>query len=774
MKKQKFIILSLLLTFSTLVSCNNVVSSVSSNLSTGSSSSSTSSESSVSSEENSSNTSTSEEKEVNPNGGQASFDVYFYNLGLGNYKVNYSINNDNYFSIANSSYFYDSYSNDGYAYLDGIGGKNVFELINNNGNFKVKPTIKFNSSTFEDERITILNDVNPLKGILNLDSGEFPTYDASKGVFVTSNKKNIITPFARLLNLVDTDLDKSTSMEFKIEADNSVTFNFLDKDSKIVRTGKISNVGNSKDADLDSFVSSYTLPENTLEESNLTLLTSPVLNAEIHDITYSNDKKSNEKVSRYFYNENAAYYQNVQGVSFFYQPNEDGSIFNYVLNGENKLVKDTRSTAPQSPYSKFTDLTSALSNFFASEATSFRQEDDGYFHYYGTRWNYLNGLFAIKPQYQRFDDIYAIVTKGVVNKLVFVGEKKDTLGEGSLSYRQTEVNLLASDENVPAIPKVEVKDDQTSEITQAFSKFDATKGYSYTDSNKVKRYYSNNLVLEFDPASNDKASTTGTGFYKKSDGLWNFSFDLEKKTVTPLGNPSTDEKDTIQSKFTAFSLLPEQFKISEDKKTILPKAPIVDIYNHIEIGETKASAEKGLLGDSFAFDYDASSKTITGASYHSVNGSSKGYDVIKITFGYEDSNFDQDMLTKLDQMTTVKNTSWTDEAGVSEKLTSYLTETGVKALPYLSDSTTDGGWQYEDYKDYGIDVLALLNTGLSGTDYLDRYATLIVNDTDFEDTGSTNFSTDDKVYYNQKADIYVSVAKGDGCIYVSTSEAILA
>lgn len=711
-----------------------------------------------------------EDKEVLQDGTQKGFNAYLDALLKGNYSLSYEVNKTPYTTVSNESYYYSSQSGTGYVLLPSTNGKEAYySLTNTKGKFSAAPTIHFDTSYQVDEELK-QSDISPLGSIGELEEGDYPKLDEATNEFVSNNKK-INKAFANLLHLGADEYLYTTKVSFSWDNEKkattiSFTIKRSDSSDASVRKGVFTKVGASKDDAIDSFISGYSLPETTLTQDYLSSITGSSYYSEIDD-NVTNSSGNTVTKTYYYYSDKGAYYTTQNGMTAYYKPKEDGTIWKYALKGDNTLDDEKRNIPNSKPsYTKYADLTGAISKYFQKEINNFRRQSDGYFHYYGIHWNDASNLFKIQKDYRVFKDFYLVPRGGKIVQAVFVNASSSAIEDTS---RTTTVNFLDPSSNPLTLPEVAQADATTEEVKEALGKLDTKAGYSYTfesSSSTIsskKQYISDDFVLTYDSGS----STKGTGYYQKAGkdasdttaGLYSFTFDTETGTIA--ANGPVDPNGKLTDYYVKNTLAPELFTLNKEKTEIVQKEQISDIYAHLEIGGSSFNA---LMGETFAFQYDAKTKTITGATFQALDGNAKGGKAnINLTLGYQDSGFTEDMKSQLAKLGENKtaNTSWSQETGVVSGLGDAFTEAQIKAIPYVSYPGLDGYWQATNLMYPGsVYSLYVENNGSQAeipADYFTQLkAKLDEPSSGFVNTGENNTLTDEPIYKNEAQGIYLT------------------
>lgn len=707
--------------------------------------------------------------EVVPDGSQSSFDAYFRTLLEGNFKLSYTINNDAYSTISNDRYFIDHRTKSGYALLPSVEGLSLYELSESNGKVSGRPSVRYDSSTQVDQRHDLLADVNPLASLLSKKSSDYPTWSEAEKAYLLSDKE-IVESLASLIDFDIASLSTIAKTSFVYDASTKaveVTFYRFDQGANAyepIRSATFSEVGASKDEMVEAYISSFTLPSTSLQEDQLSLLTGDSLVIQGTDETYEEDSSTpkNAVSFRYEYSPAGALFQNQQLLTAYYRPGANGSIERYVLLGNNTLSTD-KANLPLVPNSTpshetFSDLTAAVKSYFSAEAKNFLQGTDGYFHYYGTRWNDASNLFKIQNDYRRFDDFYLIPQGGKIAQAVFVG-KTASVNDGNPSYRKTTLTFLDPASNPIDLPKTVDQDDaDTPSIKEALAKLDTAKGFGYTiqAGGSSSHYVSDSYVLTYEGADKN----AGTGYYQNAQGLWNFSFDKVAGTVSATG--AVDKDGKLTSQYAKTTLDARLLSLSQDKASIVQKAPISNIYEAVELG---GAASGRLMGETLSFKFDDATKTITGATFRTVGGASSTTSEGSLDYDYDDAGLPAELKAKLETLGTVaQGGSWDKENGVVGGIGDYLTADQLKAIPYISKADLDGSWQA-----YNPGGFLEFDNNLDAAFFTEFKAKLSDPASGFVDTKTNNNISieDETIYHNEKVGIYVSCDPSNNCFYVS-------
>lgn len=412
--------------------------------------------------------------------------------------------------------------------------------------------------------------------------------------------------------------------------------------------------------------------------------------------------------------------------------NEDG-IPSYIgLDYENKLSEEKFSK-----YHTWTDTYPSCSGFIKKQLKAFRKVADNQYRYYGyehssffASLSNFNGQSGIK-----WIDIY--LTNNKISKVIFTYSTfSDQYDDGTTFYYDTAItcNVVAS--RTIKNPVAYDEKENTSVISEAFSKFDGTHKFKIFAQNDrtssikyITTYDLNNLLKERTYARTSGEVSFINGYTKISDNQCQRFLIDEDSNAKPNGEIANGSLASL----IGFALSPNLLTKTAEGEYTFDSYVLKKATTHMILGVNG----EDILPSTLVMKIDEEKKEITSIKYDYDDGMlSSGSETISFLYD-DDVKINDETLEKIANLATwVEPTSWKDD---DEKIDTYLTKyfSDEKAnVPYLYDPDIYSQWSIIDST---VDLEIYSNT-LTGDDskFYEGYTKLLV-ELGFEKTTLSSF-----------------------------------
>lgn len=622
-----------------------------------------------------------------------------------NYSIDFTWKNKKYTDVHTDSYFYFNLNDYGYVNLPLASDETktgLYQVLFNNGEktqlgslLLYTPDIGdtiIESSTQRDNSFTSFSNLNP--SIFNKKNGAYNSEDST-----------VINIFSYALGLTDWNRNKAFSGVDIIDFSNdSLTFKLIQPSNvnpKLVLTseeltGKIYNIGSSKEEKMEKFQSEFKLPSEIMKgddtSSPLTVFESQThLMTKTKIVLHTGDQ--NKEVS------NSELKIDLEEGNFAIKQEENGNVVgeNYVTNMETgelalEVLDATNKVIQEDVGFTIEDVTTPWNlNWSLKE---FRKNSDDSYHYYGMNPNTLFSAFTqTNLENVQLLGVDAFVLDNKISKLVATSIRQtDDKGNAYYYTFETEVDYTTK----PTFDKItpyERIEGKTDIIENALSMF-KDDNYRIEVNDKSNLGTVNSTIYKTDnvyvSVSTNSNKLSATGYYYTNGTSQGFSISGDE--IVPQGEEVKKTIKEIASE--KFAISPNVFDIADDNSYAFIRNNVYKVGSYFVFSDSVEAS-----GSNFKFNIDPDNYVFksASASYNLMNFV-KGE--VSETFFYESLGetveVPEQIMTLLKQLKPFKEpTSWQEEnLELYNSLVSVFGKDLAEQVPYYYSSSLYGNWQY--------------------------------------------------------------------------------
>lgn len=593
-----------------------------------------------------------------------------------------------------------------------------------NGNISVTNSLGYKNSEGVQTPVRSTTELNPFTNLLNEKTSDV-FFNNTK--YYATRDEDVITAFSYLMGVEDY-VDAIAAVRFYVDNkyDDMLMFDFApdftsSSDYTVIDGvgGTLKFVGDTFVDDMDSFITSYSLPRKTLQEAQITGLGDTIAYDSTCTLTYNlstGDKTiMDERLETVVSSEKkqtSRYYSDLENPTFTsYKKDSNGYAVQEYLSYENKVVENKTD-------SLFSDIVNLPKDVI--DPLAFRSDDGSSYHYYGyDARNVLKKLGDI--DIGALSSLDVTLKNGAINKITGVSELR------SDSYAQTFQYKVEIEYTTSTFKTVEKLSNPSH-----YYKLQAILGKVYSDSY--------DLVSEY-TMKTEKENSSAYPLYthvlsSKGDGTIDTIL-YQQDEIDPAPGAYEEILTNYWGYFKASNGEIIPFRVRDDMTTVSTAESITDktrlnqvLGMDISLALFSKATEKSDRSTDYSIDsfaYDVSDHVLGGdnkrrmiPSSYTVNATNYNLNYIEYEFNGYDLFTGKEKITFLEKQTLptidystlapfVVPTDWKDGAPeVYDLMVEILGEGVAKNIPFLYNKDMAGNWGGDTYED--LKEVALYNT----------------------------------------------------------------
>lgn len=606
----------------------------------------------------------------------------------GNFTLTYRFADADLTDIVTPNYFYTGYLNNGSVLLNTFSDKKIaydYEIIDGKINLK--------GQTFNEEQtaqgLTSLSYMNRLS-----------SFDFSNIPFVAQGNE-IVTYNENIVKALSAQLDFSDGLQRAVfyKENNVLTFELQQKQSGIYQTPqggkvKIENVGTSKIDAMDSFLSSWKKPTETLEGKGDNIFGNVSFSSSVNYFDYAAQLYSPESSINFDIYDSYLRVEtiNPDDVSYVttYKKGAGDSLEIIGVDGHNEVVS-------QNTTKKYSDFALVGKEGFELNQFAKINAEDNYYLYLGSDAQKLAYSVTQSAVFSRFKclKIQASVTDGKIDYLHFYTGIMQDASTGNFFYYRIDTQVLATaniitenNKKTPSEDDAKIKN-YLNKVKEG--KYVATASLSGLASSEIRVLTKgeNFFLNETHKYDGEKVGDLlmGKAYYFADGKTYSFNYDYQYNAKC-LGQNNRSLEENIN-----FSISSEILSLKDNVLTTTP-----DIIN---IGESLGFIQYPETIDPASLKMTVENEKLSSLYYVYGGDGFTGNETIQFT--YQETSLPLTLKTNFDMALTSGNKTWKNYVNDSiySELVAAFQEDIANKVPFLEpkfegNQAFDGYWNGEE------------------------------------------------------------------------------